>query len=342
MTATPSTPANKSNVFLEKYITDPTLKQAIQTALNTGAGFLPAVQEYGGFKTPEEYIQEARGLRTRKEGETNVQAVQRRQQAKRDYYAQRDLNYQQYKQPYSQAEAAFRDLRTKGFASPEEEAAARAGLKEIRDTLFGQYQSGRAVLEAQQKMRDVASRIASPFRQMVGMGDPFKQKRTLNAYSQAVQQAVAAGSLPEKSLMTGGEALLANMGNLASEARSSEWYEKQRGVTTYNPETKVTTPYSRYEMGAPVGVPGYMGGSSNLPQAQPTQQQPTSAVTPTSAAPQRGLNLAAGGGANILNRKDIRAAQESGMSMKDIRQAVKQGDIRMSGKAKAELFRGNK
>lgn len=53
-----------------------------------------------------------------------------------------------------------------------------------------------------------------------------------------------------------------------------------------------------------------------------------------------GLNLAAGGSADILNRKDIRAAKESGMTRKEIRQAVKEGDVRVSAKAKAALYKG--
>lgn len=355
VTATPATSPSAASVFLEKYITDPTLRQSIQAALTQGPGFSAAVQEYGGFLTPQQYKKEARGLRTRQEGETAVQAAQRRQQANRDYMAQRDLNYQQYKQPYSQAEAAFRDLRTKGFSSAEEEASARTGLQEIRDVLFGQYQSGRAVLQAQQKMRDVANRIASPFRQKLiehAGRDPFKSNRTLQAYNQAIQQAVAAGSLPNRPLMTGGEALIQNMGDLASEARSNEWYEKNRGVSTYNPETKITTPYRGPGIGSEVGVPGYIGGSSNLPAAQPQSQQPTAGtstggmiggVASTLGSAVRsgdlGLNLGVGGSANVLNRADIRSAMEGGMSRRDIRQAVKEGDIRMSGKAKAQLFK---
>lgn len=85
-------------------------------------------------------------------------------------------------------------------------------------------------------------------------------------------------------------------------------------------------------------------GSTNktMPTFQVVQMAaPVSQGTPTEK-PQLSLDLTRGGKANVLNRADIKYAKEQGATRKEIRQAVETGDIRMSARAKARLYKENK
>jgi len=54
------------------------------------------------------------------------------------------------------------------------------------------------------------------------------------------------------------------------------------------------------------------------------------------------LDLAQGGKKNVLNRADIKYAQQQGATRKEIRQTVEAQNIRMSAKAKANLYKNKK
>lgn len=259
-----NTSRSLSQQFLDAYITDPTKNPYGQffTTASTGtvAGdFGSALQRYGGFKTPKELIKEATALYTRQEGETARDAFLRRRAAHDTYSTARDENYQAYKQAYGKAEDLFRQQKATGFASPEEEQAARQGLAAVREATFTPYLAGRGVLEGQEALRKQAESVAREQARLDRLGGGKGEKgtaqrliykslkaakRKLQGMYQVANEAAESGTPPAGNMQTAGESLVAAMNNMGSEAASSPWYEKNRGRATYDPATKRTTPYS--------------------------------------------------------------------------------------------------
>lgn len=279
MAATP-TPGSKSlsQQFLDAYISDPSQSPYSQffnqASTGTVAGdFGSALQKKGGFKSLEELLEGARSLYSRKEGEEGADVAARRREAANAYRAARQQNYQDYKKPYTEAKQLFREQRAAGFGSPEEEQAARQGLAAVREATFIPYLAGRGVLEGQQALEKQAQRIArmeSMKERVSRIGGSIeggqlkrmnkrlkREQRRLEGMYQVAREASESGSVPTGGRQTLGENLVAEMRNIGSEAASSPWYEKNRGVRTYDPTTRRTTPYSGYKVGTQVGVPGY-------------------------------------------------------------------------------------
>lgn len=276
MAVTPTAESKSlSQQFLDAYIADPTKNPYgqffNQASTGTVAGdFGSAITKYGGFKSPEELVKEATALYTRKEGETARDAFLRRRAARDTYRTARDENYQGYKQAYSKAEELFRQQKAAGFASPEEEQAARQGLAAVREATFTPYLAGRGVLEGQEALTKEAERVARKQAMLDRLGGGKGEKgsaqrlvykslqaaqRRLQGMSQVASDAAAAGRPPAGNLQTAGESLVSAMKKMGSEAASSPWYEKYRGRATYDPVTKRTKPYQN--VGA--GIPGYTG-----------------------------------------------------------------------------------
>jgi len=273
VTPTPTAAAATTSLgqqFLDKYVTDQGLREKIQAALTGDTSFTGALQKFGGFKTPDQLTQEAKELYTRREGETARDAFLRRRGASDAYSATREQNYQSYKQPYAQAEALVRDLKAKGFGTPEEAEAAQSGLKEIKGALFGQYQAGRNVLGSQEVLTKQAQSVARKQAMLDRLGGGKGEKgsaqrglykllkgeeRRLQGMSQVASGVAESGVLPTGNMQTPGEAFVSAMKNMGSEAASSPWYEKNRGRATYDPATKRTTPYRNVT----AGIPGYTG-----------------------------------------------------------------------------------
>lgn len=268
-----------SQQFLERYLADPTKNPYGQffgqASTGTVAGdFGSALQRYGGFKTPDELIAEATDLYTRREGETARDSFLRRRAASDTYSTARAKNYEDYKQAYGQAEDLFRQQKATGFASPEEEEAARQGLAAVREATFTPYLAGRGVLEGQETLSRQAQSIARKKAMLDRLGGGKGEKgtaqrnlykrlkgeeRRLQGMYQVASGAAESGTPPSGSMQTAGESLVAAMKNMGSEAASSPWYQRFRGRATYDPSTRRTTPYGGYKAGTQVGVPGYTG-----------------------------------------------------------------------------------
>lgn len=346
-----------SQQFLEAYLADPEKNpygQFYQTPY-TGSlvGQLPmAYEKYGALSDPLALAQQLRSA-------GDLRAVR---QAGRDLAAQtrqeRATNYEAYKQPYTQAQNLFREQRAAGFESPEAEEQARQGLAAVREATFLPYLANRGYLEAQERLQDRAISLArmgslTDFRkermQKSGMS-PEDIKASLKPFRKMQRrQEERAGLMygAVKDVGRGGEVELGNRLSLG------ESLGKMMTDATWAPVEaawrKENAPQGGYGYGS---RPDAGSGSSNVVEAQPRAQEPTTGTglggqvagvasalgeAVRSGAPR--LNLGVGGSGDVLNRKDIRAAIESGLSRRDIRQAVKEGDIRMSGKARAQLFR---
>lgn len=66
---------------------------------------------------------------------------------------------------------------------------------------------------------------------------------------------------------------------------------------------------------------------------QPAEKKPE----PAAPEPQLRMDLSQGGKVDVLNRKDIKHAVAQGASMKEVRQAARTQDLRVSAKAKSML-----
>lgn len=350
-----------SRQFLDLYLQDPSKNPFGQFYTTPYAGSLVgelprAYEQYGALVNPNEIAQQllaAGGIR-----EVG--------QAARDLAAQtrglRRANYESYKQPYTQAQELFRQQRATGFESPEAEEQARQGLAAVREATFLPYLAKRGYLEAQEKLQESGIRqakksaIVDRLKESMaarGMSAQDIKKRT-GGFRKSLRGERERGQLgyeAVKDVGRGGEVELGNRLSLGESLKKmmteaqwapteQAWYDENRGGQ---------------RGGAGMGYesrPGASSGSSNVVEAQPRAQEPTagpglggqiagvaSAVGEAvrSGAPR--LDLGVGGRGDVLNRRDIRAARESGMSRRDIRQAVKEGDIRMSAKARAQLFR---
>ena len=350
-----------SRQFLDLYLADPTKNPFGQfyTTPYSGSvvGELPrAYEQYGALVNPQELAQQLRA----------AGGVREVAQAGRDLAAQtRDLrraNYESYKQPYTQALDLYRQQREAGFESPEAEEQARQGLAAVREATFLPYLAKRGYLEAQERLQRSARTQARKgsmidyIRESMGSrgmsaedikastkgfrkGLRRERERGQLGY-EAVKDVGRGGEVELGDRLSLGESLQKMMADAQWAPKEQAWYDENRGGQ---------------RGGQGLGYesrPGASSGSSNVAEAQPRAQEPTtgtsvggmiggvaSAIGDAVRSGGPRLDLGVGGSGDVLNRKDIRAARESGMSRRDIRQAVKEGDIRMSAKARAQLFK---
>lgn len=335
-----------SQMFLDLYLKDPSSNPFGQFYTNPYAGSLVgelprAYEQYGRLAHPNKLAKQL----------LSAGGPREVSQAGRELIAQtKDLrrsNYESYKQPYTEAKELYRELRDAGFESPEAQEQARQGLAAVREATFLPYLAKRGYLQAQERLQEsginqakgrarldllresMAARgmSAEDIKESTkGFRQNLRKRRERDRESwHAVKNVGRGGEVELGDQMTLGESL----NRMMSEAASS----------------------IRPEMGASIRSQAGVG-SSNLANAQPRAQESTTgtglggqiagvaaALGETIRSGRSGLDLGVGGSDDVLNSKDIRAAMEGGMSRRDIKRAVKEGDIRMSAKARARLFR---
>lgn len=182
-TPTPTTASSKSlsQQFLEDYISDPTKNPYGQfyTTPYTGlqGGLTSAYEKYGEMPDPAAFAEKLRSQYA--DPRERLQAIRK---LKGEQKTERAANYETYKQAYGKAEDLFRQQRTAGFASPEEEARARQGLAAVREATFQPYLDARGYLEAQHKLEKTGLRQAASearnerIKQLTGQESPFGQR----------------------------------------------------------------------------------------------------------------------------------------------------------------------
>lgn len=320
-----------SQRFLDLYLSDPDKNPFGQfyTTPYSGSvvGELPrSYEQYGRLTNPRKLAQQL----------LTAGGIPEVAQAGRDLTAEtrnlRQENYQAYRQPYTEAQNLYREQRAAGFESPEAAQQARQGLAAVREATFLPYLANRGYLEAEEQLQKYGIRQARSKARLDALRESLASrgmkeediKSSTKGFRQGLRRVKEAGRLSYKAVkdvgrggevaleprMTVGESLVKMMSDARSAPRDEAWYAENRSNQS----------------------PGQGAGY---------ESRPESTATPK-ASELLGLNLAVGGKADVLNRKDIKDALESGMTKKEIRKEVKEQDIRMSAKAKAQLFKKKK